>query len=284
MSSLGVWILLVVGALLLSAFAYWQLVVAEGAYLGRRVVVYLYDLTARRYDAIKEFDPDLEAIFLGRPLMLSLQDRPSPLVLDVATGTGRLPLTLLEQPLFQGRVVGLDASHQMLEVAAEKLSGYGGRLTLIWCDATYLPFPDNVFDAVTCLEMLEFTPDPQHQLTELVRVLCPGGVLVTTRRRGLEACLMPGKTYSARTLEALLARLGLTHIQIQPWQVDYDLVWAVRSGYKPGGIQPLSEILCCPRCNKIALGEQEGGLQCSCCGMILPIQGSIINMMTRYGS
>lgn len=280
MSSLGLWILLIAGMLLLGAFAYWQLVVAEGAYLGRRVVTFLYDLTARRYDAIKEFDSDLEAIFLGRPLMLSLQDRPSPLVLDVATGTGRLPLTLLEQPLFHGHVIGLDASRRMLEVATEKLSGYGSCLTLIWCDATHLPFPDEVFDAVTCLEMLEFTPDPRHQLAELVRVLCPGGVLVTTRRRGLEACLLPGKTHNARTFAALLARLGLTHIRIQPWQVDYDLVWATRPGYKPAGVRPLPEILRCPRCDKVALREWEGSLRCGHCGTMLPIQGNIICLVT----
>ena len=284
MSPVSLWVLLIAGALLLSALIYWQLVIAEGAYLGRQVVTSLYDLTARRYDAIKEFDPDLESIFLGRPLMLSLQDWPSPLVLDVATGTGRLPLTLLEQPLFQGRVIGLDASRRMLEVAAEKLSGYGGRLTLIWCDAAHLPFLDDVFDAVTCLEMLEFTPAPQRQLAELVRVLSPGGVLVTTRRRGLEASLLPGKTHSPQAFTVLLTRLGLTHIQIQPWQVDYDLVWAVRAGCRPDGIRPLTEILRCPRCRMTALVEQADGLQCSRCGKMLPVQGNIINMMASGGS
>ena len=39
-------------ALTLALLAYWELVIAEGAHLGPRVVVWLYDLTARRYDGI----------------------------------------------------------------------------------------------------------------------------------------------------------------------------------------------------------------------------------------
>ena len=61
---------LVLLALVVGAALYYLLVVTEGVYLGRRVVVWLYDVTAGRYDDIKEFEPEFEAFFVIRPLRL----------------------------------------------------------------------------------------------------------------------------------------------------------------------------------------------------------------------
>ena len=47
--------------------AHWLLIRTEGVFLGRRVVVWLYDLAAERYDAIKQFDPDTESAFVTWP-------------------------------------------------------------------------------------------------------------------------------------------------------------------------------------------------------------------------
>ena len=89
---------------------------------------------------------------------------------------------------------------------------------------------DSTFAAVTCLEALEFLPDDAAALGEIVRVLEPGGVLLTTRRQGPEAGYFLGRARSRDDLEALLAGLGLSEIRSQPWQVEYELVWAVKPG------------------------------------------------------
>ncbi|MEW5961021.1 MAG: hypothetical protein AB1801_25115, partial [Chloroflexota bacterium] len=61
--------LLVLGILaLVGLLLYWQLILAEGAYLGAPLVALLYDWTAERYNRIKEFDPELETFTLGLPL------------------------------------------------------------------------------------------------------------------------------------------------------------------------------------------------------------------------
>jgi ubiquinone/menaquinone biosynthesis C-methylase UbiE/uncharacterized protein YbaR (Trm112 family) len=261
---------------------YWQLVIAEGTYLGRRVVIWLYDLTAQRYDHIKKFNPDDEAVFLGRPLAGALRGQVAPLVLDVGTGTGRLPLALFEQPTFQGRVIGLDASRRMLALAAEKTRGRRNRLDLLWDDAGRLPFAEATFDAVTCLEVLEFTPDPLAQLAELVRVLRPGGLLLTTRRRGPEAFLIPGKTYRRDDFAALLRRMGLEQVSIEAWTTDYDLAWSVRAGEQDlagmGGGRPLIEVLCCPRCGRIELAHDDD-LLCAACGARYPMRDGVVELM-----
>lgn len=208
----------------------WLIVVTEGVFLGRRVVVWLYDRAAPSYDQIKEFDPDSESAFVIWPLRRRLK-RPSPVVLDVATGTGRLPYFLLQEPSFNGRVVGLDASAGMLHDAQAKLRPFGDRAALVRQSAQALPFGDGRFDAVTCLEALEFLPDDVAALREMVRVLMPGGVLLVTRRCGSDARFFLGRFRSPEEFQALLVELGQEDILIQPWQVDYDLVWS----FKPQG-------------------------------------------------
>jgi len=221
------WIALTLGATLLGALLYWLFVTTEGAFLGRRVVVWLYDLTANKYDSIKEFDDAAERFFVVRPLLHRLQQR-APLVLDVATGTGRVPLYLLDEPTFHGRVTGLDASIGMLAQAAAKLRPFGYRAGLVQQTADSLPFPDNTFDAVTCLEALEFFPSNMAALAEMVRVLRPGGVLMVTRRRGWEGKVFLGRYRSVDAFVAQLAALGLTDVDTLPWQVGYDQVFACK--------------------------------------------------------
>ncbi len=190
----------------------------------------LYDWTAEGYEGLKEFDRADEIAFLAVPLLHRLEeafDASAP-VLDVATGTGRLPAALLDIPDFTGHVTALDISPRMLAIAEQKLRGQvdAGRLTLMEHPAVPLPFESNRFGAVTCLEALEFLPDRMDALLEMVRVLRPGGWLLVTNRIGWEARLMPGKVDSRKGFEARLAGLGLAEIQTKPWQTYYDLIFA----------------------------------------------------------
>jgi ubiquinone/menaquinone biosynthesis C-methylase UbiE len=262
------------GLALIAALAYWELVVAEGVHLGPRVVIFLYDLISRRYNSIKQFDPTYEDWFLSDPLVSKLRDVHAPLVLDVATGTGRLPQSLLAQAGFHGQVIGMDGSRRMLAEAARSVqstSGVAERLTLIWQDASHLPFDDDTFDAVTCLEALEFMPNTRRAICELIRVLRPGGVALLTNRVGPWRKFLPGHTQSPPTFETLLGSLGLEQIRTQTWQEEYDLVWAIKPGRGTGGdTRPLSDILRCPRCNG-NLSSGEKALACGACRRAYPI-------------
>ncbi|HEY84836.1 MAG TPA: methyltransferase domain-containing protein [Chloroflexi bacterium] len=223
MSSIWFFILLPSSFILLFAlFLYWQLIIAEGAYLGQKVVTFLYDRVAHKYNAIKEFDPNDDRLLLAYPLSRTLGPAFDGIVLDVATGTGRLPIALRQFSPFQGQVIGLDHSRKMMTVARQSLPD----LPLIVADAMRLPFASSAIPAVTCLEALEFLPDPKSGLREFTRVLTPNGILFTTNRVGWETKFMPGKTWAKEELRAILQEMQLSDITISPWLNIYNQVWA----------------------------------------------------------
>ena len=269
------------GLVLVGLLLYWQLIIAEGAYLGSRVVTLMYDWSARIYERIKQYDAGDEQWFLGLPLARALALIPAPLVLDVATGTGRLPRAVLRQPAFDGRIIGLDLSRRMLREAVRRTAQFADRLTYIWQDAQDLPFDDDTFDAVTCLEALEFTPDPRKVLLELVRVLRPGGVLLVTNRVGRDAKLMPGKAFPRDAFQPLLREFPLEDIKVGPWQVDYDLAWAIKVGEpRGGGVRPLPQILRCPGCG--GKPSRVGRVfRCAECGQAYPVADDGVIEMAR---
>jgi SAM-dependent methyltransferase len=237
----GGWIAL--GALLIgvAVIAYWQLVVAEGAYLGTRVVALLYDWFAPRYDKVKQYDKATDAIMLAAPILRHLARSPHPhplshpstnaqeergVVLDVATGTGRLPDALLSQPRFKGRIVALDASGRMLALAQHKLAApaAAGRITFLERDAQQLPFDDETFEVVTCLEALEFMRDWRAAVCEMLRVLRPGGLLMVSNRIGPDTWKLPGRAVPTGEFTTWLSEVGLQRVDTHTWLIDYDLV------------------------------------------------------------
>ncbi|MCB1204661.1 MAG: class I SAM-dependent methyltransferase [Verrucomicrobiae bacterium] len=101
-----------------------------------------------------------------------LRDAGATFILDVATGSGDLALTL-KRELTGVRLVGLDFCQPMLAEARKR--GVG---ELIVGDGLHLPFPANVFDAVTIAYGLRNMSDWEGALAEFHRVLKPGGSLL----------------------------------------------------------------------------------------------------------
>ncbi|MBM2832412.1 MAG: ubiquinone/menaquinone biosynthesis methyltransferase [Dehalococcoidia bacterium] len=107
---------------------------------------------------------------------LSLPKGPA---LDVAAGTGDLTLALSTQETIT-RAVGLDLLPIMLHLAEKKaLKRNTGRVHFVVGDALRLPFRDNTFACATCAFGLRNMPGVRDALAEMVRVLRPGGALVT---------------------------------------------------------------------------------------------------------
>jgi ubiquinone/menaquinone biosynthesis C-methylase UbiE len=94
--------------------------------------------------------------------------------LEVGIGTG------LNLPLYPGEITlaGVDFSPGMLEVARRRARQLGREVDLREADALDLPFPDACFDTVVSTYVLCAVPDEHRALTEMIRVLRPGGLLL----------------------------------------------------------------------------------------------------------
>jgi ubiquinone/menaquinone biosynthesis C-methylase UbiE len=99
-------------------------------------------------------------------------------VLDVATGTGQPALTIAKVVGPNGRVVGVDLSPEMLEVAKEEAANQDLTNVVVFQvvkDESLSMFDDNTFDSVVCRNGLMLMPDPVKALKAFLRVLKPGG-------------------------------------------------------------------------------------------------------------
>jgi demethylmenaquinone methyltransferase/2-methoxy-6-polyprenyl-1,4-benzoquinol methylase len=96
--------------------------------------------------------------------------------IDVCCGTADWTIALAEATGEQGRVVGLDFSRNMLNVGVEKTKAMP-QVELIQGNAMALPFPDNSFDFATIGFGLRNVPDYEQVLSEMHRVLKPGGMI-----------------------------------------------------------------------------------------------------------
>ena len=97
------------------------------------------------------------------------QVAPDALVLDACCGSG------VVGEAFRGRVghiVGLDITPQMVALAQTRLD------EVVLGDVYQAPFPDEHFDLVVNREVLHLLPQPERPLTELLRVLRPGGQII----------------------------------------------------------------------------------------------------------
>lgn len=100
--------------------------------------------------------------------------RPGDSALDVATGTGDLAIELTRRVGPEGRVVGSDFSEGMLDLARVKT----GQVEFEHGNALDLPYDDGEFDAATVGFGARNFSDLPRGLTEMARVVRPGGRVV----------------------------------------------------------------------------------------------------------
>jgi len=96
-------------------------------------------------------------------------------ILDVGCGDGVLAVGLARRG---ANVVGVDVSSDMLAAARSRALGEGQNVTFDEARAEALPFATGAFDTVVAVTVLCFVADASAGLTEMARVLRPGGLLV----------------------------------------------------------------------------------------------------------
>ena len=139
----------------------------------------LFDGIASRYDLLAEALSFCQTGVWRRFLVSRLDVGPGATVLDICTGTGAMALGIARKT--EAKVVGVDLSEQMLYKGRQNVSDAGlqDTVTLLRCRAESLGFGNDSFDAVCFTWLLRYVEDPPATIAEAVRVLKPGGRLVS---------------------------------------------------------------------------------------------------------
>ncbi|MFH0902738.1 MAG: methyltransferase domain-containing protein [Pseudomonadota bacterium] len=134
---------------------------------------------ARIYDS--EIMPIWSQRF-GRMLLRGLEVPPRANVLDVACGTGYPSLELLRRMDDNGRVIAIDSSSAMLDVARKKAGELAGKRIFFRTESASprLSFADEVYDVVVCNLGIQEMPNPRQALNEFARVAKMGGRVICT--------------------------------------------------------------------------------------------------------
>ncbi len=138
----------------------------------------VFDSVAPKYDLMN----DLMSMGLHRAwkayTVMVANLREGDQVLDIAGGTGDLSQAFAKQVGPTGTVVHTDINEAMLRTGRDRLLDAGLALPTLVCDAEKLPFASGRFDLVSVAFGLRNMTHKDVALTEMARVLKPGGKLL----------------------------------------------------------------------------------------------------------
>ncbi|OIR03540.1 ubiquinone/menaquinone biosynthesis C-methyltransferase UbiE [mine drainage metagenome] len=142
----------------------------------------VFSSVAQKYDVMNDL-MSLGLHRLWKRFAIELSGvKPGERVLDVAGGTADLASAFARRVgAFEktgGEVWLTDINNAMLEVGRDRLLDQGIQVPVAQCDAEHLPFPDAHFDCVTVAFGLRNMTHKERALTEMQRVLRPGGRLL----------------------------------------------------------------------------------------------------------
>jgi demethylmenaquinone methyltransferase/2-methoxy-6-polyprenyl-1,4-benzoquinol methylase len=142
------------------------------------------DKTWMMFDRIAgTYDPLNRTLSMGidtrwrKKVATFLPDLPQIRLLDLATGTGDLLISLCRMEPRINKAVGMDLSEGMLDIGRKKLKkmNFPEYASLENGDACDIPAEDGSFDAVTISFGIRNVPDVPQSLREMNRILAPGG-------------------------------------------------------------------------------------------------------------
>ena len=139
----------------------------------------MFDNIAYRYDFLNRFLSAGIDIWWRKKAIHQLKKLNPKQILDVATGTADVAI-MTTSVLHPDKITGIDISDGMLEIGRAKIKKQGleNTIELINGDSETIIFPDNSFDAVTVAFGVRNFEHLEKGLSEIKRVLKPGGKLV----------------------------------------------------------------------------------------------------------
>lgn len=139
----------------------------------------IFDEIAGTYDFLNHFLSLGIDIYWRKKLLANLPEVDSINALDLATGTGDVPLTLISDSRVK-KITGLDLSEGMINLGIQKVKNKNleNKIILLKGDGVHIPCADNVFDVTTISFGIRNFSDPAVSLQNIHRVLKPHGRLM----------------------------------------------------------------------------------------------------------
>lgn len=176
----------------------------------------LFSSVAGRYDAANDAMTFGIAHRWRRKVVRWSGARAGDRVLDCATGTGDLAIAFKRAVGDSGQVIGTDFCESMLEKAPPKARSKGLEIDFQIADAMNLPYEDNSFDISSIAYGIRNVEDPKRALSEMARVVKPGG-RVMVLETGEPGAL---KTFFEFYFQRVIPRVG-GWLTGQPWAYEY---------------------------------------------------------------
>ena len=139
----------------------------------------MFDRISPKYDALNHLlSLNIDKVWRRKTAKAASKNAPAT-ILDIATGTADLAIALAKHNP-QAHVTGMDFSEKMLEIGKEKVQCHNleDQIELKHGDAAALPFENSTFDAVTVAFGVRNFEDLDKSLSEISRVLKPGGQVI----------------------------------------------------------------------------------------------------------
>jgi len=145
----------------------------------KKQVENMFDKIAFRYDFLNRFLSAGIDVGWRKKAIRQLNSLQPKNILDVATGTADFALTCY-QILKPEKITGIDISDKMLDIGRKKIAkaGLKNSIELLYGDSEAILFDDNSFDAVTVAFGVRNFENLEKGLSEIKRVLRPGGKLI----------------------------------------------------------------------------------------------------------
>lgn len=139
----------------------------------------IFDEIAGTYDLLNHTLSFGIDIYWRNKMLKFLPEKESINALDLATGTGDVPLTLIKDKRVK-KITGIDLSKGMVELGKIKVKEkkLDHKINLMIGDGVTIPTGDNVFDLTTISFGIRNFSDPQKSLFDIYRVLKPNGRLM----------------------------------------------------------------------------------------------------------